>query len=425
MKKDLYELADMLSEQDCEPFEKNFEDIADSAEISDEQKRRILSSVMRKAGHEMNDNTMYGASVIRMQQTKKEDKKEETVRDTDLRARHGGLAAACIAFLLVGSAGAVMLLHGGTEIQPPKQSPATQLASLAGDSSEEDKKMAQIPDVVGMEEAEACQKLLEAGFKPVKRETYADTVKAGIVIKTEPESSSELLEEGTEVIYYVSKGPLDERSVETAAPDSQSPEETETSADETTVTEVIPDQTEPAETEPAAEQVTVPDLVGYTRNRATAILDELGLGYEIQKTNKGKNGTVMEQSIAPDTVVDKGSMITLYVSAGDPEFVEMTMEIPIPKGAKGCYIIDVYREGSIAYTMTIEDASKYAGSTITLDIAGIAQETLTVYAKKFDAGYDNYVRYATYNVDYDTKTAELKGELNEKDFIDPPKAWDD
>lgn len=56
MKRTLDNLAEKLTERDCERFEPVFSDFMRTAGIADDEKQRILSSVIRKAGFEMNEN---------------------------------------------------------------------------------------------------------------------------------------------------------------------------------------------------------------------------------------------------------------------------------------------------------------------------------------------------------------------------------
>lgn len=56
MKRTLDGLPEKLTERDCERFEPVFSDFMRTADIADDEKQHILSSVMRKAGFEMNEN---------------------------------------------------------------------------------------------------------------------------------------------------------------------------------------------------------------------------------------------------------------------------------------------------------------------------------------------------------------------------------
>ncbi len=231
-----------------------------------------------------------------------------------------------------------------------------------------------VPNMVDKTEEVARSELTSAGFVPVRVEMHSDEVAEGLVIKTEPEAGSEY-PEGKEVQYYVSQGP-----VET--------------------------------------QIKVPDVTGLTQSKAIAALKESKLDYEVEEVKEdGNKGKVVEQSIDADTYVDKGTVVTIYVSTGEADPIELTLTIPMPDGIRGSYTIDVYREGSVAYTKTISNGEAVAGSTVSFDISGKKTETLTVYIKSNDLGEENLIRYATYDIDYDNEEITLDGELNESDLL--------
>ncbi len=231
-----------------------------------------------------------------------------------------------------------------------------------------------VPNMVDKTEEVARSELTSAGFVPVRVEMHSDEVAEGLVIKTEPEAGSEY-PEGKEVQYYVSQGP-----VET--------------------------------------QIKVPDVTGLTQSKAIAALKESKLDYEVEEVKEdGNKGKVVEQSIDADTYVDKGTVVTIYVSTGEADPIELTLTIPMPDGIRGSYTIDVYREGSVAYTKTISNGEAVAGSTVSFDISGKKTETLTVYIKSNDLGEENLIRYATYDIDYDNEKITLDGELNESDLL--------
>ncbi|MBQ1537960.1 MAG: PASTA domain-containing protein [Ruminococcus sp.] len=403
----------------------------DKEQLSDASLDRIMAMSYQKAGIPKKERTEmeynYSEPIITMKRSE-ENKTDKNIYVSKVKSRKGGVAAACIALLLVGTASGLLFFGKNLETEPPHTDPAAQFASLVDSlgeptvSADDDKALIELPDVVGMEESKACQTLLEAGFLPIKREMYDDKVEAGHVIKTDPEAAlDKRYEMNTEVTYYVSLGPLDGSSAGTTESDSVTSDKPDTIE-----TSVSVDTTVPEQITPDVEKVTLPDVVGLSQEKAIAALEECGLDYKVVEIKYyADKGKVIEQSIASGTVVDKDTVITIYISTGDPEIVEMTMQIPIPEGAKGSYTFDVYREGTVIYTKTVTDMSLYAGKTVDFDIYGTAKEVLHIYVKNNDLGWDNYFRYAVYNIDYDNKTVQLDGELNEKDFLDPPKQWDD
>lgn len=229
-----------------------------------------------------------------------------------------------------------------------------------------------VPNMVNKDAEIARSELVSAGFVPVIREIYDDNIAKGMVVKTEPEAGTEY-PDGKEVQIFVSQGP-----VET--------------------------------------QVKVPNVVGLTQAKAIATLKESKLNYEVEEIKyDGEKGKVVEQSVKEGTYVDKSTTVTIYISTGETDPIDLTINIPLPNGVHGAYTIDVYRGGSIAYTKTIPTAEAAAGLTVSIDISGKKTESLIVYIKNLDT--QGYIRYAKYDIDYDKGTVELDGELNETDLL--------
>lgn len=233
-------------------------------------------------------------------------------------------------------------------------------------------KLITVPDLTNKDAEIAYSELVSAGFTPITCEMYDDTVPEGYVVKTEPEAGTEY-PEGKEVQIYVSQGPF--------------------------------------ETE-----VKVPDVTGMTQAKAIAALQENKLGYEVEDlAYDGSKGKVIEQSITAGEYVEQGTVVTIYVSTGEADPVTVTIKIPMPEGIHGAYTIDVYRDGSVAYTKTISSGESVAGSTVSIDVSGTKTETLVVYIKNNES--EGYIKYAKYNVDYENETYELDGSLNESDLL--------
>lgn len=131
-----------------------------------------------------------------------------------------------------------------------------------------------VPDVIGMTEAEAKQKIESAGLTYTKTDEVSDpTIPAGSVVRTFPEAGTKLQAKG-EVRVRLSKGPGKD---------------------------------------------TVPNLVGVDLDQAKAMLT--GTGFELVVSDKQYNDTVPENSIIkqtpdPDSDADKGTKIEVVVSLG-------------------------------------------------------------------------------------------------------------
>lgn len=344
----------------------------DKENLSEPSLDRITAMALRKAGiteKESNEmNNIYAEPLIKAKRTT-DSKKDEDVYDNRVRGRRGGLVAACVAFLLVGTAGAFVLFGKDLETEPPRKTPASQFHIIGQDSSDDE-------------------------------DSLTETIETTSVTTETPDSADDPADTADNL-------------------DSSDISSSEEDAVETTVTEEYPEQITPEPADGDKEHiVTVPNVVGLTQPKAISVLKECGLDYEVHEIrHKGDKGKVIEQSIAPDESVDRGTVVIIYVSTGEPELVEMTLKIPVPADVKGSFIFDVYLDGTVVYTKTVSFTGSVAGDTVSIEIIGYGKETLAVYVKNVDTDIDNYIKYATYNVDYDTKSIELDGELNERDFI--------
>ena len=140
--------------------------------------------------------------------------------------------------------------------------------------------MVEIPSVKGLDETSAYNKLVNAGFKPVKELEYSDSVEIGYVISQSPAGSS-LGNEGDLVTIVVSQGP---------------------------------------------KLVKVPNVVNLKQENATSALTEAGLKVGEVTTDysdKIEKGNVISQSVSADTQAAKGSTVNLVVSLGKKQ-VEVT-----------------------------------------------------------------------------------------------------
>ncbi len=139
---------------------------------------------------------------------------------------------------------------------------------------------AEVPDVAGLDQAEAEQELEDAGFTTSAESKASSEVESGLVISTSP-AGGELARRGSRVTITVSSG---------------------------------------------VEQVQVPPLVGETFNAAKQQLSAVGLEFSSsQVANSRPKGEVIRQSPNAGTEVDAGSTVTLTVSSGPQE---TTVAIP-------------------------------------------------------------------------------------------------
>lgn len=133
----------------------------------------------------------------------------------------------------------------------------------------------QVPDVVGMSEAEAVASLANKGFVVEKAQDYDDFIQAGNVIKSSPKGG-ETAPSGAAVTIYISQGK-------------------------------------------AVNKVQVPDLTNRSQMDAMAVLVEAGLqlGAVTQQNHESiEEGLVCNQSYSIGTYVDEGTVVDVTVSLG-------------------------------------------------------------------------------------------------------------
>ena len=129
-----------------------------------------------------------------------------------------------------------------------------------------------------------------------------------------------------------------------------------------------------------------------------------------------EKGKVVKQSIAAGETVEKGTVVTFYISSGS-KYAEMSLKIPLPDGLRGAYIIDIFRNGNIAYTKTVTNAEELSSNAAWVDITGSEPERLEVYIRRADTDEENNIRYATFDVDYSAESSELIGECSTEELL--------
>lgn len=204
------------------------------------------------------------------------------------------------------------------------------------------KKDVQVPELVGLEQAEAKAKVEELKFKYVEGEPEFDKeIPAGYIISQDPPyMPNYTIKEGSTITVIVSKG---RNVVIVPKVVGLTQEEAITQLEElgleVTVTEeynkkveagYVIEQDVKKETEIDAgeiitikvskgiEKVIVPDLVGKTEDEAKDLIKENGLKLKTVTTQEDKtkdDGIVLKQSLESGTEVDKDSYITLTVNS--------------------------------------------------------------------------------------------------------------
>ena len=147
----------------------------------------------------------------------------------------------------------------------------------------------EVPDVTGETEANAIRMLISAGFQEENiqvTQEASDEVDEGLVIRTTPSSTSMASEE-TMIEVFVSSG---------------------------------------------TEKVLVPDIIGLTKAKALAALEDAGLqGKAKEVYSNSKKGEVFYQSVDEGTEVDYGTVITFEVSKGQ----EPPKQVTVPTDLTG------------------------------------------------------------------------------------------
>ena len=189
-----------------------------------------------------------------------------------------------------------------------------------------------VPSVTGKSEEDATSTLKKAGFDVAVDYDYSDTVAQGNVIKYSPSGK---VAEGSTITIVISRGKqtksvtvpnvmgMDESSAVMAIEAAGLKADVKgdkggkvvnqryaagTTLDEGTVVEIVLEDENKA-------KVTVENLVGKTKDAAVQWITSSGLTYSITEvsTGEGTDGTVIEQSVAAGTKLDKGAQIVLKV----------------------------------------------------------------------------------------------------------------
>ena len=186
-----------------------------------------------------------------------------------------------------------------------------------------------VPDVSDMSVSEAETRLKLDGF--VVRSTYeeSDDIPKDYVIRTEP-SAHEMAEQGSTVVLVVSLGPKD----------------------------IV---------------VNVPKFVGLPLNVAEQRAVEYHLDYRVEYRNSADidKDVVMEQSIEPNTRVDRDTEIVLTVSAGMTELKSKNVKYTVPKKATGEFRFEYYVDGVLDESATIQtDIGVSSGKTLSYTVNG-------------------------------------------------------
>ena len=437
MKRENDELKLELSVSDAELFEDTFADFEENAEVTDEEKQRVLSSVMRKAGFEMN-----GIIKDNKRDIKSNKAEDAEVRRGNIQVRRGGVIAACIAVLAVGAVTAGILHSNNIQAAKPDKYTLTAGSGTSGDednsTAEEDIPAENImPDMVGkaltdvLEEYDGRLKfdiISEYNEEYEEGIIYAQSVPAGeefsvgdtvtlkvshdkgmsavpdVVGKDSADAEDELKEAGFTVVQH---SMFDDEIPEGKAISTDPP-----AGEKAEFESIITMYVSKGSSEDTNE-VAVPEVRGMTEDEAVKLLKDMGLKVKVEYlNNRAEKGMVVDQAFEPDRKLKKDEYQTIYVSEGMEGAVELTLNIPLPSELHGVYRIETCApDGTVYYVDTVdadtfEDDIKYA----VIDIAGLGIERLVIIVTSEETGKS--AEYGEFMVDYDQKLAELDGRLN-------------
>ena len=200
--------------------------------------------------------------------------------------------------------------------------------------------MVEIPSVKGLDETSAYNKLVNAGFKPVKELDYSDSVEAGYVISQTPSGSS-LGNEGDIVTIVVSQGQklvkvpnvvgITQENATKALTDAGLKVGTVTTEySDTVAKDNVISQSAGADSQVAKDStinlvvslgkkpVDVPNVVGQTKDNAVNVLKNAGLNVTVKEaySTTVTAGMVISQSVQSGSQIESGSTVEIVVSLG-------------------------------------------------------------------------------------------------------------
>ncbi|MBQ8966821.1 PASTA domain-containing protein [Ruminococcus sp.] len=230
-----------------------------------------------------------------------------------------------------------------------------------------------IPDVTGMTEDKAIAELEKAGFSNVvMRERLYEKLEDGLAIMTEPEAGKAAAAD-EEITIYISKGPL-------------------------------------------ATLVTVPNVVGLDEEKAVDMLTESGLTANIQvMPHEGDAGKVIEQSVAPDSLVKSETVVIIYVPEDDSAADSLLIDLDMPEGIHGAYTVDICKDDEVFRSMAFENGEDVAGGQYRIEVEGEGQERITVNIRNDETGRE--VEYAVFDIDHENNESALVGSFDKEGLL--------
>ena len=212
-----------------------------------------------------------------------------------------------------------------------------------------------VPDVAGLTEDDAKDKIYNAGFSPETVLMESDKVPAGDVISTDP-AAGEVADLYSTVKLFVSKG--QESSVK------------------------------------------VPDVVGMSLEEATKALTSQGLqvgDVKYKDSTKAKDIVLLSDPL-PGVSVESGSKISLTLSSGGKKDRTLVVEMDVPESSEDIEFT-VYIDGKLnsSYTRTVDPST----TTVSFKFTGSSGK------KEVRIKADGQA-YKSYTLDFDKETVTEK-----------------
>jgi serine/threonine-protein kinase len=217
--------------------------------------------------------------------------------------------------------------------------PAVDLTVSSGPGS------AKVPSTAGLGEEEASEELEAAGFEAAVERVNSDSVRSGVVIRSEP-GGGNTATNGSTVTLFVSRGP---------------------------------------------KQIKVPVLVGSQREEAVQRIRSRGLEPSISEEESSEpKGRVIQQSPNAGSKVEPGSTVTIVVSSGEEE---ETAKVPNVIGTERREAVEAIRAAGLTPSVEEEEtevpsqvgrvvdqfptpgSEQEPGSTVTITVGKRAVET--------------------------------------------------
>lgn len=167
--------------------------------------------------------------------------------------------------------------------------------------NEQGRLLKELPDVTGYTETQAMLQLQQMGYITRLAEEHSETIPVGKVIGITP-ATGEMVPVGTEITMILSLG--------------------------------VP-------------AVKIPDLTAMKPDEVKAFCEKnkLELKVDYKDVTGVAKDTILDQSIAADSEVERGTAITITVASGEAPETEMKFSFDIPASAEGVFEFTYYVDG--------------------------------------------------------------------------------